>query len=158
MQFDFDKYGSAFLAVKLHKLRTLISAQCEDIFAEHDIAVPSSCVSIVLVLKQKKTASISQIAASTTYSHQLVSQHLAKLEALNLVKRTTDKRDNRRLMISLTDAGIPEAEKLDAVLHKLSQIFDALFTELDCDLQRYLISATMMLQTKPLSDRAADLD
>lgn len=153
MQFDFDAYGSAFLATRLHKLRVLISDQCEDLFADHNIIIPSSCVSISLVLGQIGPTSITKIASATTYSHQLVSQHLVKMENLDLIERQSDPRDNRRLLISLTPKGKEEVQKLDEALRKLAKLFDNLFVELDCDLKNTLIKATYSLNKVPLNRR-----
>lgn len=153
MQFDFDAYGSAFLATRLHKLRVLISDQCEDLFAARDIMIPSSCVSISLVLGKIGPASITKIASATTYSHQLVSQHLIKMENLDLIGRQPDPRDSRRLQISLTAKGQSEVDKLGEALQELATLFDGLFTELDCDLQNVLIEATHSLEKAPLDQR-----
>lgn len=154
MKFDFDKYGSAFLAMRLHRLRLVITAQSDVLLEQLDIRVPSSCVSVVLFLKERKAASISQIAAGTDYSHQLISQRLAQLEKLKLINRDSNELDGRKLLIRLTKKGENQAVQLEKMIEVSAEIMNGIYSEIDCDLDEVLDNATSLLKNKPMAERA----
>jgi len=154
MQFDYDQYGSAFVDMRLHKLRSLVTAQFDMLFEEHDIEIPSACVSVILFLAQGRRVSISQIAESTGYSHQLISQRLSQLEALSLAKRVDNTRDRRKWLIALTKKGRAEAARVESFLSVARRVVDDLFLEIGVDLDLALIAATDALILESVSARA----
>jgi DNA-binding MarR family transcriptional regulator len=158
LKFDFEKYGSAFLAMRLHRLRVLITDQSEELFEHFGLVAPSSCVSTILFLKERKSASIAQIAKATEYSHQLTSQRLLQLEELGLADRQAHERDGRRVLIALTPAGKKQAARIEEFLVLASKLMDGLFEELGCDLDLVLIHATENLTMNSLRKRASKLN
>lgn len=157
MPFDYDRYGSAFVDMRLHKLRSLMTSQFDILFEEHGIQIPSACVSVILFLAHGHRASIAQIAESTGYSHQLISQRLSLLESLSLAKRVQDPRDGRKWLIALTKKGRVQAERVEDFLSIARHVVDDLFVEIDVDLDRVLIAASDAMKRKPLSVRAERL-
>jgi DNA-binding MarR family transcriptional regulator len=157
LEFNFDSYGSAFLAMRLHRLRVLITAQSDELFLEQGVVVPSHCVSVVLLVARKNRVSIAQIADMLGYSHQLINQRLSQLEAMSLTKRRDHVRDKRKCMIELTAKGRREAAALEATLPLASRAFEEMFLEIGIDLERALRAATEALAARSLGARVASL-
>ena len=158
MQFDYDQYGSAFIDMRLHRLRVLITAQLDEFFAEAGVAIPSPCVSVVLFLAQRRKASISSIAETLGYSHQLITQRLLQLEELKCIHRLEDPRDRRKRLIALTAKGRRQATLLQETLPRAAEAFDALFDDLKINLPAAVKDIEKALKNDPLTDRLARLE
>jgi len=153
MRFDFDAYGSAFFTMRLHRLRVLLTEQCDIAFLKQGVVSPSPCTSVVLFLAERGGASIAQISRATGYSHQLVNQRLALLEELGLSQRLADPHDKRKCTMELTRRGKADAKKLIAALESLARAFDELFDDLGVDVGAVLDKAHAQLSADPLQDR-----
>ena len=157
-RFDFTAWGSAFVDARLHKLRETITRQSDLLFQEQGVEIPSSCTSVVLFLAPERRASIAQIADALGYSHQLINQRLAQLEAQAFVERRSDQRDRRRRLIALTAAGRRQAQLLEALLPRVAMAFQRLFDEIGVDLEQGLSSCMDALHARPLTRRVAEID
>lgn len=153
MRFDFDQYGNAFVAMRLHRVRTIMSEQFDKLFEQHGINIPTACISVLLFLAQEGRASIAGIARSTGYSHQLINQRLLQLERLSLVVRSDDKRDGRKRIVHLTREGKREAVKVETFLDTANLALDDLFAELDINLYELLAKTENALESHPLTSR-----
>jgi DNA-binding MarR family transcriptional regulator len=151
--FDYDEYGNAFVDMRLHRLRVLITEQCDDLFLERGISAPSAAVSVLLFLSQKGHANITQIANALSYSHQLINHRLGQLEKAGFIQRFADVRDKRRWLIKLTAIGRKEARKIDQALPEIAHAFDDLFEKLGVDLSRTLNEIHKSLSRETLSER-----
>lgn len=156
MDFDFQRYGSAFLDKYLHGLRVLITDQSDRLFEFHDIRAPSPCISVVLFLDERRRANITQIASALGYSHQLINQRLSQLERLKLVRRYRDVKDRRKSLLTLTPAGKAEAEKMRSLLPRIAEAFDALFVEENANLPTAISSVSSALEEKSLAERISN--
>ena len=155
MAFDYDRYGNAFLAMRLHRLRSKVTEQCDVMFAENGLRIPTACVSVMLFLAETNRTSIATIAKETGYSHQLVTQRLAQLEALKMVERFENVADRRKWNIRLTRRGHTEAAKILEFLDHATAAFSNLFDELGADLDHLLTEADRLLDVRPLGERIA---
>ncbi len=155
MNFSFEEYGNAFLAVHLHRLRELVSAQCDKLYKDGGSKIPSHCTSLLLILPGNSNLSVMQLAAHLDYSHQLINQRVGILENLNLIERLPDSDDKRRKIIRLTPAGKREARKVRKLLEDIRYAIDQLVTELDVDLLPKLQQAEHALQSNPIYLRSA---
>ena len=153
MRFEYERYGSAFLDMRLHRLRSTITEQLDVLFLQNDIGIPSTCISTILFLDQVKCANISQIAKATGYSHQLINQRLAQLESLSLVNRLEDVLDRRKLSLALTNKGKKEAKKVDVLLEQAGRLINDLYEEIEINLDRVLVAAQQALDDNPLYAR-----
>lgn len=153
MTFDFDAHGSAFLARNLHRLRRLVTEQSDAMFEDAEIDVPSSCVSTMLLLARERPSSIAAVAAGTGYSHQLVSQRLALLERLGLVRATPNARDRRKRNIALTESGAAQAQLIAEFLQSAGAAFEDLEREIGIDLSDAVGRAAEALARRPLRAR-----
>jgi len=152
-QFNFDEYGTAFFDAHLHRLRVLISAQCDEIFKAHDIKVPSMSASMVLFLENSTGEPVGVIADALDYSHQLINKRIAILERLGCLRRRQDKVDKRRSIVVLTKRGKAEAKKVREALRIIDLGIEDAFTEANMDLQRSVQNMQQYLLARSLSVR-----
>ena len=152
-RFDFDEYGAAFFDAQLHRLRVLISAQSDEIFAEHDIDVPSMSASMVLFLENSSGESVGIIADSLAYSHQLINKRIAILERLGCLRRRQDKADKRRSIVALSKRGRAEAKKIRQALGVIDLGMKDLFAEADLEMHQAVHDMQQRLLTRTLSNR-----
>lgn len=157
MKFDYDKHENAFLAMRLHRLRTLITEQSDRLFETAGLMVPSPCISVMLFLLEYSPASIRQVADGLGYSHQLINQRLVQLEQLQYVRRLDDVRDRRKCLITLTADGKNQAAIVRDYLPLASRAFGQLFAEIGVDLADALEAAETALDNDPLASRVARL-
>ncbi len=123
--FNYVQYGNAFLDMRLHQLRVLLTEQTDDIFEKNGIAVASSSVSVVLFLFENSSGSAAKLASSLGYSHQLISHRITQLEAASLVERFPDDQDRRKSVIKLTPLGKKEAKKIKKILPAVAYAIDS---------------------------------
>jgi DNA-binding MarR family transcriptional regulator len=154
--FPFEQYGSAFLAKWLHTVRVEISAQCDEIFIEQGIDIPSHCVSVLLLLKGKKRIGLTEIADELGYSHQLINQRLKLLKNLELIERLPDATDKRKNLVKLTKRGKEQAAKFDQALRLVSAAIDHCLKEVGIDLFKDLETVQGALTRKRLLARVSD--
>jgi DNA-binding MarR family transcriptional regulator len=152
-RFDFDEYGAAFFDAHLHRLRVLISAQSDEIFAAHDIDVPSMSASMVLFLEKSSGESVGVIADALKYSHQLINKRIANLERIGCLRRRQDKADKRRSIVALTKRGKAEAKKIRKALRVIDLGIKDTFAEANLELQQSVHDMQQRLLTRPLSVR-----
>lgn len=153
-KFDFDSYGSAFLARNFHKVRALLSEQSDDIFKEVGASIPSHCASLVLFLHDNKQAPVMKIAAALDYSYQLINQRLAILEKQGCVEKFPDPADRRRTLVTLSKRGKNEVTKIRRALKIIDCGIDNLLFEMNVNLLQDSARAANALMSTPLSRRA----
>jgi DNA-binding MarR family transcriptional regulator len=158
MAFDYDKYGDAFLAMHLHRLRVLITAQCDKLNEGRGIVTPSACTSTLMFLGEHESASLSELAEELGYSHQLTNQRVVLLTRLKLVRRVTDARDRRKVRVTLTALGAEEVEKIHGVVRDSAVVFSKLFDEIGFNVRDALIRAEQLLGERSIAARAQEVD
>jgi DNA-binding MarR family transcriptional regulator len=69
-----------------------------------------SQAAVLTRLNQEGPSSTSALASAEAVSHQAIGAILAALETRGVIQRSPDPTDGRRQLISLTDAGVAQAE------------------------------------------------
>lgn len=98
---------------------------------------PSQLIIMELIAKAGGAAP-SVLAKEISLSHATVTALIDKLEARNLLRRTPDKHDKRRIIVALTQEG---ATMLDTAPSILQQRFERGFEKLEEWEQSFLIAA-----------------
>ena len=154
--FNYDQFGSAFFDMRLHKLRVLITEQCDALFLQRGIRASSICISVMLFLREQRHASIAKIADSLAYSHQLIAYRLKQLENLGLVVKFADTEDRRKSLIKLSPEGEREADEIKALIPKISEIYDEIFAQIGFDLSQAIDEVRGELAMKSMSERLGE--
>lgn len=152
------EHNNAFLAMYLHRLRRLVSTQCDVLFDQHGIRAPSHATSVFLYLLERKRANITELADTLNYSHQLMNQRLVFLEERGLVERLPDPRDGRKVLFRLTRSGATEARRTAKVIPIAAEAIEDLFNEMGVNLREKAELACQLLEEKSIVHRASTID
>lgn len=143
----------AFIANLLDRTSTLISAQGESLLLDAGITFPSRASSAVLLIGERGSASTADIAAALELPHQLATQRVELLLNLGIFNRIDDPQDKRRKILKLTAKGAKELKLLNRALDDANHAFEALFDEIECDLQNVLERTISALLEQSVLDR-----
>jgi len=146
---------AAFL-LRLSRLHDLISAQLQEALTASGQDLKSHTTGVLNLLHHGGPATITALSEGMGVSHQLVSQRLTPLLKAGLVEQEPDPEDGRRKRISLTPAGVQQAQALQAFLNQLDRAYLELFEELGVDLDALIPRVQTALETRPLSKRLKD--
>lgn len=151
-QIPFFDTRAAF-AMRVGQLASLLYEQMEDCLAARDLKLPGYATSIVQTLYHAGPQSISDIAGRLRLSHQLASQRVKWLVREGFAETAPGAKDARRRIVSLTEAGRAEGDKLQAFLPVLDAAYTDLFEEIETDLHRAVLDARAALADRPLQVR-----
>lgn len=143
----------AAFALRTKQLVDRIYDQMADALVEGGLNIISKTMGIVQLLYSEGAKSQADIAERLKYSHQLTAQRLAWLYDNKFVVSERDPNDARRRLVQLTSNGISEGKKLQAFLPLLIEAYDALFDEIEIDLDAAVQKADRALRAKPLKAR-----
>lgn len=152
------EHQDAFLAMYLHRLRRLVSMQCDVLFDEYGIRAPSHATSVFLYLLERRRASITELADALNYSHQLMNQRLGVLEDLGLIERLPDPKDGRKVLFRLTRRGSAEANRIAKVIPIAAAAIEDLFAEMGVNLREKADLACQLLAEKSILYRASIIE
>ena len=143
----------AAFALRTKHLVDRLYDQLADALVEKGLIIISKTMGIVQLLYSEGAKSQADIAERLKYSHQLTAQRLSWLYDNEFVVSERDPEDARRRLVQLTSAGLQEGEKLQAFLPQLIEAYDALFEEIEIDLDAAVQKADRALQENPLIAR-----
>ncbi len=150
----YDSYGEAFLASKAKSLYDLIVQQGAQLLIDLGAHTPSNCTSIILLLECYDSLSTVEIAHKLNKSHQLISQRINRLETLNLIHRSVSDSDRRAKVISLTELGLEDVEKVKQACHVADHHFQALYREINLNVGESIDQMKDKLTHTPLKNTA----
>lgn len=143
----------AAFALRTKHLVDRLYDQMADALVEKGLNIISKTMGIVQLLYSEGAKSQADIAERLKYSHQLTAQRLSWLYDNEFAVSERDPKDARRRLVQLTSAGLAEGEKLQAFLPRLIEAYDALFEEIEIDLDAAVQKADRALQETPLKAR-----
>lgn len=126
--------GLPFLAHLLRRLSDRMVAEAGAFEAELGVQAPPRTASTMLLLNALGPQSVTGIAELLHQSHPLVIDWIRQLEALGLVAKSSDPQDRRRTLVTLTEAGAAEAERMEALSRTIGEAYEAVLAEIDPDL------------------------
>lgn len=143
----------AAFALRTKHLVDRLYDQMADALVDKGLSIISKTMGIVQLLYSEGAKSQADIAERLKYSHQLTAQRLSWLYDNEFVVSERDPKDARRRLVQLTSTGLQEGEKLQAFLPRLIKAYDALFEEIEIDLDAAVQKADRALQENPLKAR-----
>ncbi|MEO9969973.1 MAG: MarR family transcriptional regulator [Hyphomonadaceae bacterium] len=154
---DTHPWKEAFVANLLERLVAQITDQGEELLADIGLPFPSRAVSSILLIGERGSISVADIAKTLEQPHQLVTQRIDLLIRLDVVERTVDPNDARRKILKLTPIGRDQFKLLQLRLTQATQVFIDLFKEIDCDLSAVAMRAMSALDQRSITERANSL-
>ena len=146
--------NGAFTGYWLTRAAELMRRQGDAFLEAQGVSLPSQCVSMMLALQSAGPVSITEIAGRLGISHQLARQRLQAMLALNYVRETGSKSDQRKREIALTVAGRREATRLNETLNLAEHVIASLLEEIGVDLVSVLKAFERALLERSLLDRS----
>ncbi|MEO1657100.1 MAG: MarR family transcriptional regulator [Pseudomonadota bacterium] len=148
----------AFLANRLDRLAELIVGQGETLLADVGVEIPPRAVSAILIIGEEGAVSTADIAEMLGQQHQVTTQRIELLIADEIITRTPDPGDRRRKLLTLTKKGREQYAALRQRLETATQVFDELCQEIGCDLPPILDKMADALKSRPLVERAREIE
>lgn len=145
--------SQAAFAMRMDQLFTNLYEQMEDGLEFRGLKLRGTVTGTVQTLYHAGPKSVSALAAEMKLSHQLATQRVKLLVDQGFAQIDPDPDDKRRKLVSLTDAGRLQGEKLQAFLPELMAAYDDLFAEIGVDMHAAVLAATKALQKRSLLDR-----
>jgi DNA-binding MarR family transcriptional regulator len=144
--------GLPFLAHLLRRLSDRMVAEAGAWEAELGVRAPPRTASTMLLLRERGPQSVTGIAELLHQSHPLVISWIKQLQALGLVVKSSDPQDNRRTLVTLTDAGIAAADRMATLSRIIGEAYDALLDQVDPELFETLWRLHDLIERGRLAD------
>lgn len=147
----------AFVANLLVRVADQISDQGEILLQGAGLTLPARTVSTVLLISERQKMSAADIAEALGQPHQLATQRIDLLIKSGLIQRSADPDDGRRKVLSLTEKGAAEVERLQLALARADAVVAGLFDEIGADLCALLERTSAALSKATIAERAKSL-
>lgn len=156
----FESLDSAFLAHFSRRLSDLIIDQGTKLLESHGITTPTAAVSTIYFLKEKEKekVTVADLAKALDVTHQMATQRANTLESMGLILRQPNPQDKRAKTLHLTELGSAEANKLRPITRKVTQVFDQLNKQIECELMSKIRQAELALIDQPLAERLKEIE
>ena len=154
----FESLDSAFLAHFSRRLSDLIIDQGTKLLESHGITTPTAAVSTIYFLKEKENVTVADLAKALDVTHQMATQRANTLESMGLILRQPNPQDKRAKTLHLTELGSAEANKLRPITRKVTQVFEQLNKQIECELMSKIRQAELALIDKPLVERLKEIE
>ncbi len=109
--------GELAIATRLKRLSERLSQDVSKIYKESEVDFEAKWYLVLELLNRKKLLAITEISESLELSHAAVVQFVDQLVERKLVKTSTDKKDARKRMISLSPGGKKVLCELEPILN-----------------------------------------
>ena len=152
-----ESLGSAFFAHRLRRLSEALVEGCGAWMPRVGVTSPPKAASTLLLLRAKGPLSVTQIATHLRLSHPLIINLTRELETRDLVRIDQDLLDRRRRPVSLTDAGVVQADRIAEVNRLMSRTYARLFDDAGVDALGAIAALEQALLMTPLSQRLDDV-
>ncbi|WP_212004854.1 MarR family winged helix-turn-helix transcriptional regulator [Chitinophaga sp. HK235] len=141
------------LATRLKRLSDRLSQDVSRIYKEAGLAFEARWYLILELLVRQKQLGITEISESLQLTHPAVVQFVEQMLAHGLIKTTTDSKDARRRLISLTAAGKQTYKKLGPVLTVIREENKKWLEEASANMLQVLNELELALDQKSMYKR-----
>ena len=131
-----NEFGSLYLASRLERLSEMLKKDASRLFKSHLPGIKYKWYPVLYALDKKKSISVVELAVELSYAHPTIIDILKEMEENNLVKSITDKKDNRKRLLSLTAKG----SRMQQRIVPLTRMFTKVVNEL-IDNDNHLLAA-----------------
>ena len=152
-----ESLGPAFFAHRLRRLSEALVEDCGAWMPRVGVTSPAKAASTLLLLRAKGPLSVTQIATHLKLSHPLIINLARELEGRDLVRIDQDLLDRRRRPVSLTDAGVVQADRIAEVNRLMARTYATLFADAGVDGLSAIEALERALAKTPLSTRLDDV-
>ena len=153
-----DELGAGYLNLVLRRVSQRIATEGDAYMRQTGVATSATSTAILAYVERNERTSIADIAQALGYSHQAVAQAVETLERGGLMQSSVAVEDLRKRLLSLTNVGRREFEKVEAVADRAAIVFAEVFDEIGVDLFKTLRAFEVALDRRPLVGRLLEHD
>lgn len=149
----FDEIGSVALGCRIRALAEKITKDARCMYKDYGIDFKPKWYPVAIVLQERNSATITQIAEYIGQTHPSVSVLVKDMTAHGLVTTASCVEDARKTLVSLTDRG----KQTMATITDMTDLVKAAVSEIEhesgCDLWKALGQWDAALQSQSLAQR-----
>ncbi|SKB91229.1 DNA-binding transcriptional regulator, MarR family [Daejeonella lutea] len=145
--------GELAIATRLKRLSERLSQDVSKIYKESDVDFEAKWYLVLELLNREKILAITEISESLELSHPAVVQFVDQLVDRKLVKTSTDKKDARKRMISLSPGGKKILSQLQPILDVIKDENRKWIAEADVNILGILDQLESALDKKSMYQR-----
>lgn len=128
-----------FFGIKLKKTGEMLSSQVAQILSDKKVEFEPRGLYLLIILNEKKQASIKEIAAILGMTHPAIVQMVNSLNNVGLITQSKSIDDKRKTLIELTEKGKEELNRIKPVVTEIGNAVKSISNEIDINLH-YLLS------------------
>ena len=148
-----NELGELALATRLKRLSERLSQDVSKIYHESEVDFEAKYYLILELLNRKKLLGITEISESLQLSHPAVVQFVDQLLQRKLIKVSTDKKDARRRLVSLSPGGKKLLQQIAPVLQVIKDENRRWIDEASGDILQILTELEKALEEKSMYQR-----
>jgi len=151
-----ESLGMLTLDHRFKRMMQRLLGEADDIYRALGLPMKARWCSTLLLLEEEGGLTVTEVADRLRLSHPAVVQILEDMASTGLVRKTQDKRDGRRRLLSLTAKGRRWMPVLRRVWDELERAQAEAFGATGCDMLAILAAADAELDRKSVSKRVLD--
>ena len=140
-----------FFGIRLKKTGELLSSQVAQILSNKKIEFEPRGIYLLIILKEKKQASIKEIAAILGMTHPAIVQMVNTLNNIGLITQSKSIDDKRVTLIKLTEKGKEELNRIKPILTEIENVVESIINEIDVNLKYSLSKLNESVKSKMLT-------
>lgn len=149
-----NQFGVLALGSRFKRLSDMLFSEVESLYKALDIPISPANFPLLRLLQITGEMTVVEIAEHLGISHPAVSKQINKLLAEELITKTSDKSDNRRSFLCLSDKGMNVFTKLEPVLAAMKNVLEQEAYNIDSRLLQAFDQYESRLLSMSLKDEA----
>jgi DNA-binding MarR family transcriptional regulator len=150
------EFGAMAFASRLKRLGDRLKAEATRLYRAKGIEFSDSWFLLALILSDRETVSVTEVADAFGISHSAISQMAAAMERQGLLAAETDDRDKRRTLLYLTKEGRSAVERLRPIWTAVGECTNELIASTGKDLLVVISEIEKQLEQQSLFTRVSE--
>lgn len=150
-----EELGELFLGTRLKRLSDLLYDEVDKVYKRHNVQLSSRITAVIFLLYQHGDAAITEIAEALGITHPAVNQMSKKLSEQGYITHRSDKDDERRRLLSLTEDGLHLVQQLVPIWSNLQYCLDEMLKSSEHQLLPAVLNLEHQNQQLSLVERIA---
>ncbi len=123
------EFGEIVLGSRLKRLSDMFMKDVQAVYAENDVDFNPKWFPVFYLLYKEGSFGVMELSERLGLTHPAISQFVKELEAKKLIVSVTDKSDNRKRKLSLTDKALKMIPKMQPLWDGMSKTIIEMFAD-----------------------------
>ncbi len=142
--------------VKLKKISESISSQIAKLLIQQNVEFEPRALPVLLVLKEKESVNINEIAAILGMTHPAIVQIANHLNKVGFIKHNKSTIDKRITLLELTENGTGNLTLLEPLIVSIRDTIGSIINEIDINLNYSISKLSKAIENNILMNRVLD--